>query len=258
MAKDLKIGLALGSGLARGLAHIGVLRVLQEKGIKVDYIAGTSMGSVIAALYACGLKLKLIDRLAQRISRRTWMDFTFPRMGLIAGEKLEQLLYMLTGRRSFADLALPLAVVAVDLISGEKVVLKEGSIARAIRASCAIPGIFSPVAIGEKLLVDGGVLQRVPASVVREMGADLVIAVDVGVNVGDYKIDHIFDVLSKSIDIMSREIHRAQSQDADLVIAPGVDDIGPFDFHRIEEAISRGEAAARHLLPLLTKSLKEG
>lgn len=100
MLKDTKIGLALGGGLARGLAHIGVLRVLEETGIKVDFIAGTSMGSLIAALYACGLKLKLIERLAQRISRRTWMDITFPRMGLIAGEKLEQLLHMLTGRRS--------------------------------------------------------------------------------------------------------------------------------------------------------------
>lgn len=258
MLKDLKIGLALGAGLARGLAHIGVLRVLQETGIKVDFIAGTSMGSLIAALYACGLKLKFIERLAQRISRRTWMDITIPRLGLIAGEKLEQLLHMLTGKRSFTDLSLPLAVVAVDLISGERIVINEGSIARAVRASCAIPGIFSPVEMGEKLLVDGGVLQRVPASVVREMGADIVIAVDVGVDVGDYQIDHIFDVLSRSLDIMSREINRAQSRDANLVITPEVSDIGPFDFQCVEEAIGRGETAARQALPLLAKLEKEG
>lgn len=258
MLKDPKIGLALGGGLARGLAHIGVLRVLEETGIKVDFIAGTSMGSLIAALYACGLKLKLIERLAQRISRRTWMDITFPRMGLIAGEKLEQLLHMLTGRRSFEDLSLPLAVVAVDLISGKRIVINEGSIARAVHASCAIPGIFSPVEIGEKLLVDGGVLERVPAPAIREMGADLVIAVDVGVHVGDYKINHIFDVMSKSLDIMAREIHRRQSHDADVIIAPEVSDLGPFDFHRVEEAISRGETAARQALPLLAKIEKEG
>ncbi|NLA27704.1 MAG: patatin-like phospholipase family protein [Firmicutes bacterium] len=258
MKKNPKIGLALGGGLARGLAHIGAIRVLQEKGIKIDYIAGTSMGSLIAALYACGLKLKLIERLAQRISRRTWMDLTFPRMGLIAGDKLEELLYMLTGRRNFADLTLPLAVVAVDLISGERVVLTEGSVARAVRASCAIPGIFSPVEIGGKLLVDGGVLQRVPASVVREMGAELVIAVDVGIHVGDYKISHIFDVMSKSLDIMSREIHRRQSNDADVLIAPGVSDLGPFDFQCVEKAIDRGEEAAREVLPQLVKLKKEG
>lgn len=253
-----RVGLALGAGMARGLAHIGVLKVLEEAGIGVDCIAGTSMGSLVGALYACGLKLKMIIRLAQRISRRTWMDLTFPRRGLIAGERLESLLYMLTGRRSFAELPLPLAVVAVDLIGGEKVVLEEGSVARAVRASCAVPGIFSPVAMGDRLLVDGGVLQRVPASVVRAMGADLVIAVDVGVNVGDYRINHIFDVLSRSIEIMSREIHQAQSEDADLLVTPGVDDIGPFDFHCVEEAICRGESAMRHLLPQLTKMLKEG
>jgi NTE family protein len=186
------------------------------------------------------------------------MDITFPRMGLIAGEKLERMLHMLTGRRSFADLSLPLAVVAVDLISGERVVINEGSVSRAVRASCAIPGIFSPVEMGKKLLVDGGVLQRVPASVVREMGADLVIAVDVGVDVGDYKIDHIFDVLSRSLDIMSREINRSLSRDADLVVIPKVSDMGPFDFQCVEEAIIRGEKAAREALPLLAKLEKEG
>lgn len=258
MAGRLEVGLALGGGLARGLAHIGVLEVLEEAGIGLNYIAGTSMGSVVGALYACGLKLPMIHRLAQRISRRNWMDLTFPRKGLIAGEKLEEMLYMLTGRRSFSDLAIPLAVVAVDLISGERMVLREGSVARAVRASCAIPGIFSPVKIDDRVLVDGGVLQRVPASAVREMGADLVIAVDVGMNMGDYKLDHIFDVLSRSIDIMSREIHQSQKEDADVLIIPDVDDIGSFDFHCADKAIARGEAATRQLLPLLFKSLKEG
>lgn len=251
MLKDSKIGLALGAGLARGLAHIGVLRVLEEKGIKVDFISGCSMGSVVAALYACGLNLKFVERLAQRISRRNWMDPTFPRMGLLSGEKLERVLHTLTGRKTFADLSLPLAVVAVDLISGEKIVIKEGPVARAVRASCAIPGIFSPVKMGERLLVDGGVLQRVPASLAREMGADLVIAVGVGVDVGNYRINHIFDVLSRSLDIMSREINRSLIGDADIIITPDVSDIGPFEFHRVEEAISRGETAARQALASL-------
>ncbi|NLA04256.1 MAG: patatin-like phospholipase family protein [Firmicutes bacterium] len=254
-----KIGLALGAGLSRGLAHIGVLQVLEEAGIKPDYIAGSSMGSVIGALYASGLKLGMITRLAQQISTRLWMDFTLPHKGLLAGEKLEEMLYLLTGRRSFSQLATPLAVVAVDLNSGEKTVLRKGSVARAVRASCAIPGIFSPVKIGEKLLVDGGVLQRVPASVAREMGADRVVAVDVGVNVGSYKIDHIFDVLSRSIEIMSLEIHQAQKEDADLLITPSVENIGPFDFDRVEEIIERGRnAAVSQQLTRLVKSLKEG
>lgn len=258
MVGDCRIGVALGAGLARGLAHIGALKALEEAGIVPDYIAGTSMGGVIGALYACGLSLKMIERLAAQISRRLWVDPTFPHKGLIAGDKLEEMLYLLTGRRPFSDLKIPLAVVAVDLLSGERVVIREGSVARAVRASCAIPGIFSPVKMEQRLLVDGGVLQRVPASAARAMGADLVVAVDVGINVGSYRIDHIFDVLSRTIEIMSREIHQTQQEDADLLVLPAVENIGPFDFHRAGEAVEKGEAAARPQVLQLVKTLKEG
>lgn len=257
MEGRLKIGLALGSGLARGLAHIGVIKVLLNAGIKIDYLAGTSMGSVIAALHACGVKIKMMERLAERVSKRTWMDFTFPRMGLIAGERLEQLVYLLTGRRSFEELQIPMAAVATDITVGEKIILRRGSIARAVRASCAIPGIFNPVEIEGRLLVDGGVLERVPASVVREMGADLVIGVDVGYYVEEYKVNHIFDVLSKTVDIMSREIQKHQKQDADMLIAPDMNEIGPFHFHQAAEAIRRGEEAARTAADTIIK-MKEG
>lgn len=253
MGNGVKIGLALGSGLARGLAHIGVIKVLLQAGMGIDCIAGTSMGGVVASLYACGLKIKMIERLAERISRRTWMDFTFPRMGLIAGERLEQMMRLLTARRCFKDLVLPLAVVATDLTVGERVVLKEGPIARAVRASCAIPGIFCPVEIEGRLLVDGGVLERVPSGTVREMGAQTVVAVDVGAFVEEYKIHHIFDVLSKTIDIMSREIQHFRLGESDILITPDLRDIGPFHFHRAGEAIARGEEAARRALPLLKK-----
>lgn len=254
MATRRKIGLALGSGLARGLAHIGVIKTLLNAGIRVDYMAGTSMGSVIAALHACGLKIKMMERLAESISRRTWMDFTFPRMGLIAGDRLEQLVFMLTGRRNFEDLDIPMAAVATDIMIGEKIVLRHGPVARAIRASCSIPGIFNPVEIEGRLLVDGGVLERVPTRVVREMGADLVIAVDVGYYIEEYKVNHIFDVLSKSLDIMSREIQKFQEHDADILIAPHMQEIGPFHFQKATEAIRRGEEAASDIL----QKLKEG
>lgn len=255
MGKELKIGLALGSGLARGLAHIGVIKVLLHAGIRIDCIAGTSMGSVVAALYACGMKIKMMERLARRISRRTWIDFTFPRMGLIAGERLEELIYLLTARRKIEDLSVPLALLAVDLISGERVSLRRGSIARAVRASCAIPGIFNPVEYEGRLLVDGGILERVPAKTARDMGADFVIAVDVGYYMEEYKINHIFDVLSRANEVMSREIGRLQPQKADVMIMPDMKDVAPFHFHLADEAIARGEEAARQALPLL-KNLK--
>ena len=251
MAKPGNIGLAMGSGLARGLAHIGVMKALLQAGVKIGCIAGTSMGSVVASLYASDFGIKMMERLAQRISRRTWMDFTFPRMGLIAGERLEELMYLLTGRRSMEALTLPLAVTATDLCAGEQVILRSGSIARAVRASCAIPGIFSPVQWGGRLLVDGGVLERVPVSAVLEMGADLVVAVDVGYHVEEYKINHIFDVMAKAIDIMSREIYQQQLEQAHILIVPDLRDVGPFHFHRVNEIIARGEEAARKVLPLI-------
>ncbi len=254
------VGLALGGSMSRGFAHIGVIKVLLQEGIKIDYIAGTSMGSVVAALYACGLKITVIEQLAQGISRRIWLDMNFPRMGFIAGERLEELIYLLTGRRKFEDLSVPLAVVATDLETGGRVVLRQGLIAKAVRASCATPGIFNPTELNGRLLVDGGVLERVPSAVVRGMGADFVIAVDVGSTVEQYKISHIFDILSKSIDIMSREIYRTQAQDANAVITPDLMNIAPFQFHRAAEAIAQGEKAARQALPLLRtlKQRKEG
>lgn len=256
MQRDIKIGLALGGGLSRGLAHIGVLKVLQEAGITVDCIAGTSMGSVIASLYACGVKLSMLEKLSKRISRSNWMDFTLPKMGLISGDKLEELVYLLTARRNIEDAEIPLAVVATDLLSGKRVVFRQGLIAKTVRASCSIPGIFNPVEMEGQLLVDGGVLDRVPVGAVREMGADLVIAVDVAHFMDEYPVNHIFDVLSKTIDIMSREIANHQAQDANLLITPDLRDIAPFQFNQSEDAVARGEEAARRALPFLAAALR--
>ena len=260
MEQRLKIGLALGSGLARGLAHIGVLKVFEEEGLKIDYIAGSSMGAVIAALYACGVKISLMERLAQRITRRDWMDFNFPRMGLIAGDRLEELIYLLSGRRRIEELPLPLAVVGADLLEGKLLVFREGSIARTVRASCSIPGVFNPVEVEGRLVVDGGVLERVPVKAVREMGADIAIGVDVSAITGKYGINHIFDVLLKTIDIMSREVHRFKIQEANLVITPDMQEIAPFHFHLAREAIEKGEEAARKSIPVLKQLMaaKEG
>lgn len=255
MANSPKFGLSLGSGLARGLAHIGVIKVLARAGVCINYIAGTSVGSVVAALYASDFGIRMMERLVQRISRSTWMDFTFPRMGLIAGERLEELMYLLTGRRCIEELSLPLAVSTTDLCTGEQVILRSGCIARAVRASCALPGIFSPVQLGGRMLVDGGVLERVPTTAVKEMGADLVIAVDVGYYMEEYKIKHIFDVMAKAIDLMSREICRNQLDLADVLIVPDMRDIGPFHFHRVHEIIARGEEAARKALPRIHSTL---
>jgi len=252
-----RLGIALGGGSARGIAHVGVLKVLEEAGIEIDLIAGTSMGSLIGALYASGIKLSVIEKLAIRIQRKTWMDLTLPRFGLIAGEKLEEIVDILMKRRDFDQLGKPFACVATDVATGERVVLREGRVSRAVRASCAIPGIFKPVEIGGRTLVDGGVVYLVPAEVARQMGADFVLAVDVSVHLQQHGIRHIFDVITQCMDIMTKELQRYRTQEADFIIKPPMRDIAPSQFELAEEAIAIGEKAARESLPQLLQALKK-
>lgn len=251
------VGLALGGGSARGFAHIGVLKVLENAGIPVDLVAGTSMGAVIGAFYCSGMGIKMMERLAGHIQRSHWMDWTFPRMGLAAGDKMEQLLTMLTRSKTFADLEKPFAVVATDLVRGEKVVLQEGVVARAVRASAAIPGVFCPVEEGGRMLVDGAVVERVPVQTARDLGADVVIAVDVGIYVNGNKPHHIMDVISQSLDIMQRDLCRYNMEEADLIITPQLQAISPGHFHRAGEAIQAGEAATRVVLPEILELLRK-
>ncbi len=256
MIGNLNIGLALSGGAARGFAHIGVLKVIDEAGVKIDCLAGTSMGALIGALYASGLKVKVMDRLMRAAGSVSWLDFVFPRMGLIKGEKIEEIVRLLTRRSTFDQLNIPLAVVAVDLYSGEKVVLKEGLVCRAVRASISIPGFFVPLVVDNRLLVDGGVLDRIPVEVAREMGANIVIAVDTGIYKRNTKFNSVLDVVTRSFDIMQQEICRSQLTNTDLVISPELD-IAPSQFERAAEAIDAGERAARKALPQILALLEQ-
>ncbi|MBN2908276.1 patatin-like phospholipase family protein [Polycladomyces sp. WAk] len=240
-----KIGLALGSGGARGWAHIGVLKVLREAGIPVHMIAGSSMGSLVGALYANNLKLDMIEGLATRLKRKYWVDLTVPRKGLIIGDKVRELIRLLTHGKSIEELSIPLAVVATDIIKGERVVFTSGPVDLAVRASISIPGIFEPVEWEDKILVDGGVIDRIPITVVREMGADLVIAVDVVPRFNKVKIRSIFDVIAQTLGVMERQILSRQLIEADFLIHPELSEISPTAFHQVEKCIRLGEEAAR-------------
>lgn len=253
-AKRKKIGLALGGGGARGFAHIGILKVLEEADITVDMIAGTSMGAIVGAFYCSGMKPRLIERLSSFIQRNHWMDLTFPRLGLVSGDKLEQFMMVLTKSANFSDLKKPLAVVATNLCNGDRVVIKEGQVARAVRASAAIPGVFCPVEYEGMTLVDGVVVERVPVLAARELGADIVIAVDLGIYL-DTKFNHIFDVVLQCMDIMSRDLSRMITDKADLVLNPQLQHVSPGQFHKSEEAIKAGEDAARCMLPQIKELL---
>jgi len=182
--KELKIGLALGSGAARGLAHIGVLKVLIEEGIPIDYISGSSMGALVGAYFASKGEVTTLEEMVlgidwRKLARLIDPNLIFMLRGLIHGQKIKELLQVIIGDVEFKDLKIPLAIVATDTNTGEEVIIKEGSVIEAVRASISMPAIFMPVKYGRRFLIDGGVVNPVPAGVVRNMGATFVIACNV-------------------------------------------------------------------------------
>ena len=259
-----KIGLALGGGAARGIAHVGVLKVLEKKGIVPQMIAGTSIGAIIGAIYAKEMDVALLEQYATEWSRwRTaqLLDPTLPRVGLIKGKKVEGILDTYLGDATFSELKVPFACVAVDIDTGEEVVFKEGPVVSAVRASVSIPGIFLPVERGGAFLVDGGLVNPVPVSTVREMGAEYVIAVNVlphpegrvsQEGEGDLSRGlNIFAILMQTVNISANIIATVSLEGADLVIEPDVGCVSPTDFHLASELIPRGEEAAEKALATL-------
>jgi NTE family protein len=250
------IGLALGSGGARGFAHLGVIKVLKEEGINVDVIAGSSMGALVGCFYGAGLDVDRLYKLAGAFKRKYYLDFTVPKMGFLAGKKLKELIRLFTHGKNLEDLDIPVRVVATDLKAGEKVVFSKGPIADAVRASISIPGIFTPEKLEDRLLVDGGVIDRVPVSVVEEMGADLIIAVDVSRVKTSSDITSIFDVIMQSLDIMQMELVSNREIASDIMIRPHVEMYSSRAFTNIEDIIRIGEEEARKQIPRIKEAIQ--
>jgi NTE family protein len=250
-----KIGLALGSGGARGFAHLGVIKVLEEENIPIDLIAGSSMGALVASLYASGLGIERLYKLAKAFKRNDYIDLTVPKMGLISGRRIKEFVRLLTKGKRIEDLHIPIGIVATDLQKCEKVVFRTGLIADAVRASISIPGIFVPEQIDGRLLVDGGVIDRIPVSVAREMGADIVIAVDVSHVKVNEEISSIFDVILQSIDILQDELVRHREVASDVMIRPRVEQFSSRAFTHIEEIITIGEEETRKQLTKIHEAI---
>ena len=260
-----KIGLALGSGAARGLAHIGVLEVLKKEGIPIDMIAGTSAGAVFGAIYAWSTDT---DQIKKQALEMNWkkiaplIDPSLPKTGLIKGKKIKNLLASyIGGNIRFSDLKIPFACVATDIETGEEVVIDRGSVPEALRASISVPAIFTVVKRGDRYLVDGGLANPVPVSVVKRMGADFIIAVNVMPRVTDRtekmnKEPNIFQIIMQSIYITTYSLVRSSVEDADTVIEPDVANIGAGDFQKAQELILRGEQAAQSAIPEIKRGLK--
>jgi len=259
-----KIGLALSGGAARGLAHIGVLEVLEREGIPIDMIAGSSAGALVGVLYAQGKAVSEIKDLAIELSSKRfsfWVDPTLPRSGLTRGRKIRNVLASAIGDTEFGDLKLPFACVAADIETGEEIVLNQGSVLEGVRASISIPIIFTVVKWKGRYLVDGSLVNPVPVSVVKEMGADFIIAVNAipDTSKKTYQPDkepNIFNVIMHTVHIASHRLVEYSLSGADVVIEPQVASIGHFDFHRVQEFILEGELAAQTSIPEIKQKLK--
>lgn len=250
-----KVGLALGAGGLRGIAHVGVLRVLENACIPIDYIAGCSIGSLIGALYCAGLDTETIYKLATHLKRRHWLDFVMPKMGIIAGDRLLETVRLLTKQKQFHDLQIPLSVIATNLGTGQETVFTKGDVAQAVRASVSVPGVFIPYKIGETLYVDGAVINSTPVDVARNMGADIVIAVDLAIKGAESPITNLFDVMIQSINIMERQIFSHRQGQCDVLIQPEVGHLSPSSFEAMDECVAFGEQAATESLPLIKQLL---
>jgi len=269
--RKVKVGLALGSGVARGLAHIGVLEVLQAAGIPIDMIAGTSAGAIAGGVFARRQDIGPLRGLALGIDlkKMAWLlDPVLPRAGLIGGRKIKNWLGLIMGNGvKFSDLRIPFACVATDVNTGEEVVIREGLVLDGIRASISIPVIFTIISWQDRYLIDGTLVNPVPVSVLKEMGADFIIAVNVtpaSLKVAQptgrrmekgLKAPNILSAMIQSINIASASLVRSCLEGADIVIQPEVAHIHPGDFHRVQECIELGERAARAAIPEIKRLL---
>jgi NTE family protein len=255
-SKPKKVALVLGGGGARGLAHIGLLKVFEREEIKVDLVVGTSMGAVIGAAHCLGFNASTVEKTATSLSWTDLFDPTIPTQGLIEGAKMEKVLRELLKNKTFLDINLPLAVVTTDIEKAEEVVCTSGDLIKLVRASCSWPGIFNPIKIDNRLLVDGGIKNSVPVSIAKKLGADFIIACDVGFCVTTHlEINNIIRLILQSFQIMGEELNTYQSKQADVIVEPDLGDIDQGAFDRSTEIIHRGQEAAEKAMFKLRRTL---
>lgn len=254
---EVRIGLALGGGAARGFAHVGVIQVLEEAGIRPQYVVGTSAGSLVAAMYASGMKGAQLQQVAVNMQEAAITDWLLPifNRGALKGDALAQYVNQQVQGRTIENMSLPLGIVATDLRTGEAVVFRRGNTGTAVRASSAVPGVFLPVKIGQHEYVDGGLVAPVPVQQTREMGANFVIAVDISSDPQSGQTGDVFQILLQTFTIMGRSINALALRQADVVVRPSLKGVGSADFASRERSIEQGRQAMLAALPQLREKL---
>lgn len=252
-----RIGLALGGGAARGFAHVGVIQVLEEAGIRPDLVAGTSAGSLVAAIYASGKSGSQLQRVAETMEEATIADWTVPlfNRGVLRGDALARYVNAQVGSRLIEDMHLPLGIVATDLNSGRDMLFQRGDTGTAVRASSAVPGVFQPVKISGRDYVDGGLVSPVPVRAARKMGAEVVIAVDISSPPDGNLAGGTLDVLLQTFSIMGMSINTFELQDADVVVRPALNGIASSDFSTRKRSIEAGRKAMLQAMPQLRAAI---
>ncbi len=260
----MKIGLALGGGVAYGFAHIGVIKALEKFKIKPDIIAGTSVGALIGGIYASGVPIEKVEEIAINFKWLGVLKPILPKDGLISLEKLENFVEEYAAVKNVEDTKIKFAAIATNLSTGSEKAFYKGSLAKAIRASCSLPGIFTPAKIENSIFVDGGILDNVPAKIAKEMGADFVIGVDVTAKaiVADQGKNDIFDILWKSLQLMMQgnTALKGYSNDyksADIMLMPDIKNYNPFDISKKEEIISKGVEIVDGEIDNIINTIKE-
>ena len=254
-----KVALVLSGGAARGFAHVGVIRALEQEKIPIDLIIGTSVGSLIGAIYAHDRNSFELEWTAFTLEKDSIFDYglftAFTGMGLAKGDKLEEFVKTKIPTVNIENLKIPYAAVATDLNLGKRVVLDRGSVVKAVHASSAIPGVFEPVQHQGHLLVDGGVTDNIPIDVARELGADIVIAVDISENVENHNITNLVDVLLQSVNIMFNENVLSHKNNADFLITPAVSKVAMLDFTQKKQCMQAGIEATQKVMPEIKEKL---
>ena len=250
-AHPIKIGIALGGGAAKGFAHIGVIKMLEANGFAPAVVAGTSAGSVVGALYASGMDAFALQEKAVALDEGKIRDLQFSTGGLVQGQKLEDYVNEQVRRKPLEQLAKPFVAVATRLEDGERTVFARGNTGQAVRASSSVPGVFQPVTIGKYHFVDGGIVSPVPVDAARQLGADVVVAVDISNKARGKSPGDMLGTLGQSIAIMGQKLGQAELARADVIIRPQVLDMGSTDFSQRANAIVEGEKAALAAMPQL-------
>ena len=252
-----RIGLALGGGAARGFAHVGVIQVLEEAGIRPDMVVGTSAGSLVAALYASGRNGAQLQQVAESLEEAALTDWTLPIFGrgALKGEALARYVSSLVNHKLIEEMPMPLGIVATDLGSGQGVLFRRGSTGTAVRASSAVPSVFQPVTIAGRDYVDGGLVSPVPVGFARQMGADLVIAVDISSPPEGQATGDSLQILLQTFAIMSKSINRFELKDADVVVRPALAGVKSADFTAKRRSIEAGRRAMQQALPQLRAAM---